>query len=208
MTETESQHDVPGTRAARGGSRTLETLLGPIEAVLLSADRAVPASKVAQAVGLAPVDQGDSRGLSKEAAEMVEAAVGRLNAEYESGGRTFRIEHVAGGLRLMTLPEFAPYIAALQQQKTQGKLSKASVETLAIIAYRQPVTRAEIESIRGVACGEVLKTLIDHRLITIAGRAEELGRPMLYGTTRQFLDSFGLASLQDLPPMAEFGAKT
>ena len=183
--------------------------LGPIEAVLLSSDRAVPAARLAQAIGLAPEPGGgESRAPSREVAELIDAAIERLNQDYEATGRTFRIERVAGGLRLMTLPRFAPCIAAFQGQRTQGRLSKASVETLAIVAYRQPVTRAEIESIRGVACGEVLKTLLEHRLITITGRAEELGRPMLYGTTRHFLDAFGLASLQDLPPVAEFGAKT
>ena len=80
---------------------------------------------------------------------------------------------------------------------------RAAVETLAIIAYKQPITRAQLEAIRGVSCGEVIKSLMDRRIITIKGRAEELGRPMLYGTTRQFLDHFGLASIKDLPTVQE-----
>ena len=84
------------------------------------------------------------------------------------------------------------------------RLSKPALETLAIIAYRQPVTRAELEAIRGVACGEVVRTLMERRLVKITGRAEELGRPMLYGTTRQFLDTFGLASVKDLPKPEDF----
>jgi len=105
----------------------------------------------------------------------------------------------------MTRPEHAPVLAAIRQQQLHGKLSRAAVETLAIIAYKQPITRADLESIRGVACGEVLRSLMERRLVTIDGRAEEPGRPMLYGTTREFLDQFGLASLKDLPP-ADAGA--
>jgi segregation and condensation protein B len=104
----------------------------------------------------------------------------------------------------MTLPEFAEVVGAFHKERASAKLSKAAIETLSVIAYRQPITRADLEAIRGVACGEVLRTLIDKRLVTIAGRAEELGRPMLYGTTKEFLDNFGLASLKDLPPSSEF----
>ena len=118
-------------------------------------------------------------------------------------GRAFRIEPVSGGFRLMTRPEHAPVIAAMHRARASTRLSRASLETLAIIAYRQPMTRAELESIRGVACGEVLRSLLDRRMIKIAGRAEELGRPMLYGTTPQFLDAFGLASIKDLPKPEE-----
>jgi segregation and condensation protein B len=126
-----------------------------------------------------------------------------LNETYEQTGRSFRIEAVSGGFRVMTLPKFAPQIAVLHRRQASAKLSRASVETLAIIAYKQPITRAELEAIRGVSCGEVLKSLIDRRLVTIKGRAEELGRPMLYGTTKTFLDHFGLASVKDLPTLAE-----
>jgi len=188
------------------GSRTSEDLAGCLEAVLLCADRPLPVARLAHAAGLLAEGEAAGEQVPAAAREAVEGALGDLNALYEQTGRAFRIEAVAGGYRLMTLPRFARAVAALQQQKAQNRLSKAAVETLAIIAYRQPVTRAEIESIRGVACGEVLKTLLDHRLVTIQGRAEELGRPILYGTTRQFLDTFGLASLKDLPAVADFGA--
>ncbi|HZW11463.1 MAG TPA: SMC-Scp complex subunit ScpB [Phycisphaerales bacterium] len=189
-------------------SRTSDELAGAVEALLLCADRPIPPDRLARAAGL--LDEGaDVADAAVAAAKQALAgAVGRLNATYEETDRAFRIESVAGGYRLMTLPKYARAVAALHQQKAQNRLSKAAVETLAIIAYRQPVTRAEVESIRGVACGEVLKTLLDHRLVTIQGRAEELGRPMLYGTTRQFLDTFGLASLKDLPAVAEFGGRS
>ena len=193
----------PETDQATGGSRASDELQAPIEAVLLCADRPVPPARLAVALGLVEeADRGDPA-LPDQAKADLEAAVVALNEQYQTTGRSFRIELVAGGYRLMTLPEFARVVAAFQQQKVRNRLSKAAVETLAIIAYRQPVTRAEVEAIRGVGCGEVLKTLMDHRLVTIQGRAEELGRPILYGTTRQFLDTFGLATLKDLPPVGE-----
>jgi segregation and condensation protein B len=187
------------------GSRTSDELAGCVEAVLLCADRPLPISRLAQAAGLVAESEEPGEQALRAAQSAIEEAVAGLNGVYERTGRAFRIESVAGGYRLMTLPKYARAIATLQQHRSQNRLSKAAVETLAIIAYRQPVTRAEVENIRGVACGEVLKTLLDHRLVTIQGRAEELGRPMLYGTTRQFLDTFGLASLKDLPAVGEFG---
>jgi segregation and condensation protein B len=166
-----------------------------VEAMLLSVDRPIPSAKIAEP--LTPLlDSGVS-------AEAVEAAISRLNRHYDETGRAFRIEPVSGGYRLMTRPEHAPIIAAMHRARASTRLSRASLETLAIIAYRQPMTRAELESIRGVACGEVLRSLLDRKMIKITGRAEELGRPMLYGTTGQFLDAFGLANIKDLPKPEE-----
>lgn len=139
-------------------------------------------------------------------AASIRHAIETLNRSYEQSGRAFRIEAVAGGYRVMTLARFAPVVAVLRGQRENSRLSRAAVETLAIIAYRQPITRVDIESIRGAATGEVLRTLLEKRLIAIVGRAEELGRPMLYGTSRRFLEVFGLASLKDLPPAGENGA--
>ena len=166
-----------------------------LEAILISADRPIAPSKLAEA--LAPTHPG-------VVGSTIKAAVELLNAAYAEHGRAFAIEPVSGGLRIMTRPEHADVLARFHGQRAQTRLTRAAVETLAIVAYQQPITRAKIERIRGVACGEVLKTLIERRMVTIVGRAEELGRPMLYGTTRQFLESFGLASLKDLPPPAEF----
>jgi segregation and condensation protein B len=129
----------------------------------------------------------------------IRAAVEALNADYEQTGRSFRIERVAGGLQMLTMPEYAEDITRLKGVRQSSKLSQAALETLAIIAYRQPILRADLESIRGVACGEVLRSLMERRLVRIAGRAEEVGRPMLYGTTKEFLEVFGLATLDDLP---------
>jgi segregation and condensation protein B len=101
------------------------------------------------------------------------------------------------------LPAFAPVVARLRGEKQQTRLTQPAIETLAIVAYRQPIQRSEIEAIRGVACGEVLRGLLERRLVRIVGRAEELGRPMLYGTTSEFLKVFGLSSLSDLPQSKE-----
>jgi segregation and condensation protein B len=141
-----------------------------------------------------------SKGPKKADPEVLIAqSVARLNDTYAATNRQFRIELVAGGYRLLTLPQHHALLARFHGLAAQTRLSKPAVETLAIIAYKQPVTRAQLEAIRGVACGEVLRSLLDRRLINIVGRAEELGRPMLYGTTRGFLELFGLASLKDLP---------
>jgi segregation and condensation protein B len=106
---------------------------------------------------------------------------------------------VAGGFQLMTRPKFAPWLRRLYSASTEVRLSPPAMETLAVVAYRQPVLRAEIEAIRGVQSGEVLRQLIERDLVRIAGRSDELGRPFLYGTTRQFLQVFGLRHLDELP---------
>jgi segregation and condensation protein B len=131
------------------------------------------------------------------------AAITHLNAIYSATARSFRIEPMAGGFRLMTLPEFGAVVEALRGGQSSGKLSRAAIETLAIIAYKQPITRGKLEAVRGCSCGEVLKSLTERRLVTVVGRAEELGRPLLYATSKQFLDAFGLSSLKDLPTSAE-----
>lgn len=166
-----------------------------VEAILLSVDRPIPVAKILEPLGPVLGVQVDAAG--------VEAAIERLNKAYDEHGRAFRVEPVSGGYRLMTRPEFAPVIAAMHRARASTRLSRSALETLAIIAYRQPMTRAELEAIRGVACGEVLRSLLDRKMIKITGRAEELGRPMLYGTTPQFLDAFGLANIKDLPKPEE-----
>lgn len=163
-----------------------------VEAVLMSSDRAVDPAAVASAFGDARVS-----GLA------VLGAVERLNEVYNETGRSFTIERVAGGLRLMTRPELASIVAAFQRGKQTSRLSRAALETLSIIAYKQPMTRAQLEAIRGVACGEVLRSLLERKLVVIKGRAEELGRPMLYGTSKKFLEVFGLASIRDLPTIGD-----
>jgi segregation and condensation protein B len=179
------------TSRARGNPGLRPHDLGPaLEAVLLSLDKPIAPAKLAEAMGI-------------PGPEPVEIAIRELNEAYESSGRSFRIEKVAGGYRVMTLPVFAPVLAAFHRARAGNKLGRAAIETLSIIAYKQPITRAHLEAIRGVSCGEILRSLLDRRLITIKGRAEELGRPLLYGTTKEFLDAFGLATLKDLPTATE-----
>ncbi|MEM8756322.1 MAG: SMC-Scp complex subunit ScpB [Planctomycetota bacterium] len=161
-----------------------------VEAILLTTDKPVSAAKLVDALVLAGIET-DRAG--------IEAAVTDLNGSLETHGRAFRIETVAGGYRAMATDAVAPVLAAFHGARSTGRLSRAALETLAIVAYRQPVTRAEIEAIRGVASGEVLRALLERKLVVVAGRAEELGRPMLYGTSKNFLESFGLAALGDLP---------
>lgn len=159
-----------------------------IEALLFTADRPLSDSRIA-----------DLLGLDVASPSAVAEAIDELNRSYAHTGRVFRIEPMAGGRRVLTMSEFGPLIERLRGSREHAKLSQAALETLAIIAYRQPALRAELEAIRGVACGEVLKTLIDRRLVRVTGRAEIVGRPLLYGTSREFLQVFGLQSLDDLP---------
>jgi segregation and condensation protein B len=198
MSASEEQTETGGVRENQTHTAEMpevaQRIRASVEAVLLSVDRPVNAQRICEALS----------GVGFEVDEVgIADAVTALNHEYDETGRSFRIEPVAAGYRFMTRPEHAPAIAAFQKARSTGRLSRAGLESLAIVAYEQPITRAKLEAIRGVACGEVLRTLIDRKLITIKGRAEELGRPMLYGTTRQFLDAFGLSSIKDLPSVEE-----
>ncbi len=126
-----------------------------------------------------------------------------LNDRYLAGNNAFRIEQIAGGYQMMTLSCYNHWLNKLLRVRDAGKLSPAALETLAIIAYKQPVIRADIEAIRGVAASEMVRNLMYKGLVKIVDRAEILGRPMLYGTTRKFLEVFGLNSLKDLPKIEE-----
>jgi len=169
-------------------------LTARVEAVLLTNDRPVTEQKLSEMLGL----KSSAKGKDSAAAHIREA-VEVLNRDYAAQARSFRIERLAGGFQLLTTANFAPLLARVRGLRQQGRLTPAALETLAIIAYRQPMLRSELEAIRGVACGEVLKGLLERRLARITGRAEELGRPMLYGTTTEFLKVFGLARIEDLP---------
>lgn len=181
-------------RQPEPASADLTRMAGDLEAVLMVADKAVNAGRLVEILGIGIDDGGSS---------VIDRLVEQLNGCYEETGRSFRIERVAGGYRMMTLPAHAEVVSRFQTGRNASRLSQAALETLAIVAYRQPITRADVESIRGVACGEVLRNLLERRLVKITGRAEEVGRPMLYGTTRQFLETFGLSTLKDLPSEKE-----
>jgi segregation and condensation protein B len=129
--------------------------------------------------------------------------VRRLNDHHDATGRAFRVEQVAGGYQLLTRRKFSSWLRRLEHVPAETRLSAPALETLAVIAYRQPVPRADIEAVRGVNCGEILRQLMDRDLVRIDGRGEELGRPYLYSTTRRFMQVFGLGSLEQLPRAEE-----
>ncbi len=157
-----------------------------VEAVLFASDAPITAGEIARADEHLDEDQ-------------VEMALRQLQAEYDDAERSFQIVEVAEGYQIMTRAEFAPYLERFDNVPRPSRLSGPALETLAIIAYRQPLGRVEIEYIRGVGAQGVLRTLLDREMIEAVGRAEGLGRPVLYGTTRKFLEHFGLKSLEDLP---------
>ena len=164
-------------------------LLGQIEALLFVANEPLPGRRIAELLG--------------EESARVRAALGALQSRHGGEGSGVRLAEIAGGWRLLTRPEHADAIAALAGKRAPDRLSPAALETLAIIAYKQPVGRAEIERIRGVGVGPILRNLLEIDLIKVAGREEGLGRALLYGTTRAFLDRFGLKSVKDLPASLE-----
>jgi segregation and condensation protein B len=133
----------------------------------------------------------------------IEQAVQMMNEQYQKSGRTFEIKEIAGGFQFFTLPEYADYVEKLFQTKQKSRLTQKALETVAIIAYKQPLTKHEIEEIRGVNVDGVVKTLLSRNLITISGRAKAPGSPFLYVTTKKFLDYFGLKNLEDLPKLKE-----
>lgn len=135
--------------------------------------------------------------------ERVLGIMQKLQEEYREMGRGLQLVEVAGGYQLTTRPENAPWVKQLHAVRTASKLSRPALETLAIVTYRQPVTTPEIEAIRGVDCSGVLKTLLERRFIKIVGRKEAVGKPMLYGTTQEFLQHFGLRDLSELPPLKD-----
>ena len=160
--------------------------LRTLEALLFSTHHPLTAGRLAELLEL-------------ESTKPIRRAIKELNEQYVDSDRSFRVEQVAGGYQLLTVPEFGDILKKLHQREVDAKLTKAALETLAIIAYKQPILRADIEAIRGVACGETIRSLMEKHLVKIAGRAEIPGRPILYGTTKRFLELFGLNSLKDLP---------
>lgn len=175
---------VPATPPRGQAPRSPE--MARLEAVLLVTREPASARKLAQLAGLA--DGTAARTL-----------IARLNALYDRHGQAFRVSEVAGGYQLMTRAKFGKWLRWLHPLALSNRLSAPALETLAVVAYRQPVVRADIEAIRGVQCGEMLRQLMERELVRIVGRSEELGRPFLYGTTRRFLQQFGLRRLDELP---------
>ncbi len=169
-----------------GEEKTDDELLREAAALLFASSEPLGPARLAELLG-------------RPSGERVRRVLERLGAELEASPLPVTLKRIAGGWRLLSAPEAAETIARLRAEPRSERISAAALETLAIIAYRQPVTKAEIEAIRGVQAGPVLRGLIDRGLVRVTGRAELPGSPLLYGTTREFLERFGLASLQDLP---------
>lgn len=163
-----------------------ERLEGAIEALLLVGGDVMRVERLRDLLGLQSVVP-------------VREAIAAIAARWEEAGLAFEIEQVGGGVRVVTRPEYAEYVGRLSRRPASDKLSRAQLETLCIVAYKQPVGRAEVERIRGVQAGEPLRALLERRLLKIAGRSDQPGRPLLYGTTQLFLTAFGLNDLKDLP---------
>ena len=189
-----SRTDIAGEADPEAAGQALEDgilRMGPeelkpaLEAVLFALGEPVAVRVLAELFGVSVHD--------------VRQAAEALRCEYNDGGRAFRLEDIAGGLQILTLPAYDPWLRRMRRKQRDARLSAAAFETLAVIAYKQPITKADLESIRGVQCAPILKTLLDRSLIKVVGRDDGLGRPLLYGTTRRFLESFGLQSVRELP---------
>lgn len=152
-----------------------------------------------EALGLRKLAQSANLADATEARTLL----AELRGIYDRRGCAYTVEQLAGGYQLRTRPKFAPWLRPLVPAGEQIRLTPPALETLSVVAYRQPVLRADVEAIRGVACGEILRQLMERDLLRIVGRSEELGRPLWYGTTKRFLELFGLCSLDDLPLAAE-----
>lgn len=174
-----------------------KTYISIIEALIFSSDEPISDSEIIRAI----------KGIDGEEIEInssdVHLAIEELNNRYEEHGNSFTIKKIANGFIFATTEINAKYVGFLSSEKSKRRLSQAALETLAIIAYKQPITKPELEQIRGVNSDYILNTLLEKNLITITGRAETIGRPLLYGTTIEFLKYFGLYNLSDLPKPRE-----
>jgi len=183
--ETINEQPQP-TDLPTGFEPTVESV---VEAVLFASDEPLTPARLSEIVGT------NVRQLRKH--------IDDLNEKYKANNNAFRIEQIAGGYQMLTLSEYNHWLKKLVRARDDGKLSQPALETLAIIAYKQPIIRADIEAIRGVAAGEMIRNLMYKGLVKITGRAEIVGRPMLYGTTKKFLEVFGLNTIKDLPKAEE-----
>jgi len=168
-----------------------------IEALVFASDEPLPHSEIIKAIQ--EIDGDDIKISNGE----VDTAVELLNKKYSENETAYKILHIANGFLYATNPEYSKYVGFLSSEKSKRRLSQAALETLSIIAYKQPITKPEIEQIRGVNSDYMLNTLLEKNLITIKGRAETVGRPLLYITTSEFLKYFGLGKITDLPKPRE-----
>lgn len=170
--------------------KSLAEISAICEALIFVSNEPLPSEKIASIIG--------------ESKEIIDAAIESLAADYQERKSGLQIRKIAGGWEIVTRPEYHEYIQALLKAKPSAKLSVAALETLAVIAYKQPITMAEILEIRGVQSASAIKTLLDKKLIVTKGRKNTVGRPILYGTSKEFLIQFGLKDLSELPSVEDF----
>jgi len=164
----------------------VDNLKQGIEAVLFTCDEPITLNKLGDLFPDAGSDE-------------IKAALQELRQDYDQTGRAFSLEELAGGYQVLTRTQYADIIGRLKKAKAEKKLSAAALETLAIIAYKQPIKRVDIEAIRGAQSGELVRALMERNLVRISGREDIPGSPLMYGTTKEFLDTFGLNAIEDLP---------
>jgi len=184
--EAEAAPEVREAKEPKASAFSAAALKTGIEAILFTCDEPMTLNKLKDI-------------FSGTRADDIREAVAALKGEYDATGRAFSLEEIAGGYQLLTRPAHADIIAKLKKAKADRKLSAAALETLAIIAYKQPIKRVDLEAIRGAQSGELIRALMERSLVKIAGREEIPGAPLQYGTTKEFLDTFGINSLEDLP---------
>lgn len=172
------------------------TLKEAAEAIIFASDEPVPAARIAEIVG-------EVTGNAEVSEEEVRAAVQRLSDEYEASDRALEIHEWGEGYRMATRSPLSPFVKTLFLGEQEKSLSRSLMETLAVVAYRQPVTRPEVDFIRGVNSDYAIRKLLELELVAVQGRADSLGRPLLYETTPRFLEQFGLKDLEDLPTLRE-----
>jgi segregation and condensation protein B len=184
--ETEAEDAGGETAGESAGEISEEELVRAVAALVFASPEPLPASRLSQL-------------LNRPKAARLRAALTEVASRLEKSGLPLELREIAGGWLLLTAPEMGPTLARLAETRKVERISAAALETLAVVAYRPPVTKAEIEAIRGVQAGPILRTLVDRGLIHVVGRADQPGHPLQYGTTREFLDRFGLARLEELP---------
>jgi segregation and condensation protein B len=199
----EDASGTPSTQEPEGDERLAgfeeqgrRRLVRAVEAIIFAADEPVEPSRLAEVFA-------EVAGRTAPSEETVAAVVERLNDTYETEGRPFRVERWGEGFQMATQEEWAPFVKTLLAGPRRQSLSRSLSETLAVVAYRQPVTRPEVDFIRGVSADYALRKLMELELVDVKGRSDSLGRPLLYGTTEHFLEEFGLVGLDDLPTLRE-----
>ena len=195
---------VSDTKESDGNSGRIENasaaladpIIQAVEALIFASDRPIPRDRIANVID-------EVNGLVGGNNRLIDESVEALNAAYREEGRAFRIEEWAGGYRMATISEVAPYLKSHFREEKTDRLSRSLMEALAVVAYRQPVTRPEVDFVRGVNSDYALRKLLDLGLIDVVGRSDSVGRPLVYGTTAAFLEQFGLATLENLPTLRE-----